>query len=155
MAMSMDDDIGGLGVKRQGVGLGAEQRLDEILEEKTLGSDLFGVRQFKFAIVFDKHRIAGGFEKENRGGAGVLEQKREIVLAELCGGREIALAERGPSAAFPACGKDNFEPRGFEPKVKAPSAGEERQDLRACTTFEACVRIHGPPLLEPARRRNG
>ena len=65
MAMRVDDDVGRFCIERQGVGIVAQNTIDETFEEEAASGDVFGVRQTKLTIIFDEHRVAGRFEEED------------------------------------------------------------------------------------------
>src|SRR2546423_7664313 len=99
--MRMDCNVAGSFLKRKRVGFALQQFFDEMLKEMASRRDRFCVRQLQLAIVFDEHRIARGFEKEDRRTVRTTKEIK-IVPPHFIRVVEISLAEGRSAAAFPA-----------------------------------------------------
>ena len=62
MTMGMDKDpaTAGLVLKPKGVRFSRQHIVYEFLEQETACRDVFSVLDFQLAVIFDKHRPAGG-----------------------------------------------------------------------------------------------
>src|SRR6266850_2116827 len=76
VAMGVDDDVGRFCVECKSVGIVGEDGVNEALKQEAAKGDILGVRQAELAIIFDEHRVAGGFEKKNGCILRVLSEQR-------------------------------------------------------------------------------
>src|SRR5437870_1522748 len=114
MAVRVDDNLGSLGLKLKRSRFLSEDFFDELLEQEATFDDSFCSRQVQFAIILDKHRVAGGLEKNDRRVVHVQVQQREVVLAESRGLVEVSLAESGPATTSASDRQHHFEAERFE-----------------------------------------
>src|SRR4051812_48288239 len=98
--MSVDRNVTGLVVEGQSIRFAIEELLHKLLEEMATARDFLGVGQLQFAIIFNEHRIARRFEKQNRSVAVRAVKPIKIVAAHLARCFEIALTEGGAAATF-------------------------------------------------------
>lgn len=55
VAVRVNDDIGWLGIEREGIRIAAEDAFNETFEKEAASGDLLGIWQAEFAIIFDEH----------------------------------------------------------------------------------------------------
>jgi len=74
VAVGVDNDpaAAGLALKPKCLRFSRQQIVHEFLEQETASRDVFGVFDFQLAVIFDKHRPAGGLEEQDWS-LGVLE----------------------------------------------------------------------------------
>src|SRR5580698_7919586 len=99
MAMRVDGYRGGFIVEPQRVRFLRQQVFNELLEEKTAGSDGFGAGQFQLAIILGEHRVARRFKEKNWRVRLVGGEQPQVVPAKFRGIFKVSLAERGPATA--------------------------------------------------------
>jgi hypothetical protein len=113
MAMGVDSDAGRVVAEADGIGLPAQQSIKELFEEKASGLHLLRVLEVQFEVLLNEHRIAGGFQKDNRQ-AGLLVKQPQVVPAVAGSEGKVSLAKGRSAAALPAADNSDLKPSRFQ-----------------------------------------